>query len=368
MNSNLDKRIVMTLDAGGTNFVFSAIQGNQQIIQEIILPSNADNLDKCLYNIVEGFTKVKEKLQSEPVAISFAFPGPADYPKGIIGDLPNLPAFHGGVALGPMLEDKFHLPVFINNDGDLYAYGEAIAGYLPYINNMLEKAGSPKKYKNLLGLTLGTGFGAGIVRDGNLFIGDNSIAGEIWLLRDKLNPATHIEEHASIRGVRKVYAREAKIKFENSPSPKEIYEICLGQKEGNKQAALKAFQQMAEVAGDAISNAITLIDGIVVIGGGLSGASDIFLPYIIKEMGSYYTRPDGTRFPRLVANVYNLEDKDDLNRFLRGSTKEITVYGTNKTIKYDSEMRIGVGISKIGTSKAISIGAYAFALNSLGKS
>ena len=37
----------------------------------------------------------------EPVAISFAFPGPADYEHGVIGDLPNFPAFCGGVALGP---------------------------------------------------------------------------------------------------------------------------------------------------------------------------------------------------------------------------------------------------------------------------
>jgi len=365
MNYSSDKRIVMTLDAGGTNFVFSAIQGNEQILEEIILPCYADNLDKCLSTIVEGFNKVKEKLQGVPVAISFAFPGPADYPNGIIADLPNLPAFRGGVALGPMLEDKFGLPVFINNDGDLYAYGEAIAGYLPYINNLLEKAGSPKRYKNLLGLTLGTGFGAGIVHDGNLFIGDNSIAAEIWLLRNKLNPKTNVEEHASIRGVRRIYAREAGIDFEDTPSPKDIYEIAIGKKEGNKEAALKAFREMAEAAGDAIANAITLIDGIVVIGGGLSGASELFLPYIVQEMNSNFTRPDGTQFRRLVANVYNLEDKNELQKFLQGSTKEIIVYGTDRKVKYDPEMRIGVGISKIGTSKAISIGAYAYALNSL---
>jgi glucokinase len=65
------------------------------------------------------------------VAISFAFPGPSDYPRGIIGDLGNLPCFRGGVALGPMLEDTFEIPVFINNDGDLFAYGEAIGGFLP---------------------------------------------------------------------------------------------------------------------------------------------------------------------------------------------------------------------------------------------
>ena len=95
------------------------------------------------------------------MAISFAFPGPVDYPAGIVGDLGNLPGFRGGVALGPMLEDRFKLPVFINNDGDLFTYGEAICGFLPYVNERLKAAGSAKQYKNLFGVTLGTGFGAG---------------------------------------------------------------------------------------------------------------------------------------------------------------------------------------------------------------
>ena len=367
MKYDNDKRTVMTLDAGGTNLVFTAISGNRQILEEITLPSNADNLDRCMATIVDGFNRVKSGLKQKPVAISFAFPGPADYPNGIIGDLPNLPAFRGGVALGPMLEEKFALPVFINNDGDLYAYGEAIAGFLPYVNQLLEKAGSPKRYKNLLGLTLGTGFGGGIVRDGTLFVGDNSIAGEVWLLRDKLNPAMNVEEHASIRGVKRGYAERAKIRFEEAPEPKIIYEIAIGQKEGNKEAAISAFREMAEATGDAISNAITLIDGLVVIGGGLAGASSVFLPHLVNEMNGMFTGPNGIPFRRLAANVYNLENEADRDKFVHGSTKEVAVYGSKKKVKYDSEMRIGVGISKIGTSKAIAIGAYAFALNSLGK-
>ena len=365
MDYRSDKRIVMTLDAGGTNFVFTAFRGNEQILDEITLASHADNLDRCLSTAVQGFEAVKKKLPAPPAAISFAFPGPADYPQGIIGDLPNLPAFRGGVALGPFLQDKFGLPVFINNDGDLYAYGEAIAGFLPYINGLLERAGSAKRFKNLLGLTLGTGFGAGIVRDGKLFIGDNSIAGEIWLLRNKLIPQTNIEESASIRAVRRVYSREAGLASEEAPTPKDIYEIGTGKKAGNSAAAAKAFQELGEAVGDAIANAITLIDGLVVIGGGLAGAADIFLPSIVNEMNSTFTKPDGSPLHRLVAKVYNLEDKPALEKFLRGSTKEIEVYGTMKKIKYDPEMRIGVGISKIGTSKAIALGAYAFALQSL---
>ena len=133
-----DRRIVMTLDAGGTNLKFGALRGGETLVEGLSIPSEADNLDGCLSAIVRGFESVKRALPEPPAAISFAFPGPADYPRGIIGDLPNLPAFRGGIALGPMLEDKFAIPVFINNDGDLFVYGEAIAGFLPYVNGLLE--------------------------------------------------------------------------------------------------------------------------------------------------------------------------------------------------------------------------------------
>jgi glucokinase len=107
-----DPRVVLTLDAGGTKFAFSAVQGDREVVEPVTLPSNAHDLPLCLETIVEGFTKVKEKAPAPPVAVSFAFPGPADYPRGIIGALGNLPAFkEGGVALGPMLADRFG-PVF----------------------------------------------------------------------------------------------------------------------------------------------------------------------------------------------------------------------------------------------------------------
>ena len=107
-----DQRTVMTLDAGGTNFVFSAICGNQDIVTPICYPAVSDNLEECLTVLHRGFSQVKEQLEDEPVAISFAFPGPADYKNGIIGDLPNFPAFRGGVALGPFLKEKFGIPVY----------------------------------------------------------------------------------------------------------------------------------------------------------------------------------------------------------------------------------------------------------------
>ena len=204
-----DNRIVMTLDAGGTNFVFSAIQGGKEIADPVVLPACADCLDKCLGNLVEGFKAIQAGLPEAPVAISFAFPGPADYQAGIIGDLPNFPSFRGGVALGPFLEDIFGIPVFINNDGSLFAYGEALTGVLPEINRRLREAGSTKRYKNLLGVTLGTGFGAGVVIDGELLRGDNAAGGYVWCLRNKKYPEYIVEESVSIRAVMRVYAERS---------------------------------------------------------------------------------------------------------------------------------------------------------------
>jgi glucokinase len=365
MITTSDKRIVMTLDAGGTNFRFVAMRGNKLVTEIVSMPSNGDNLDLCLANIVEGFNRIKARCPKLPAAISFAFPGPADYPNGIIGDLGNLPGFRGGIALGPMLEKKFRIPVFINNDGDLFVYGEAIAGFLPYVNGLLKQAGSPKRYKNLFGVTLGTGFGGGIVRDGELFTGDNSMAGEVWLLRNKLHPQTNAEEGASIRAVRRAYAEKAGILFEQAPEPKVIFEIGQGKQEGNKEAAVEAFRRLGEAVGDAMAQALTLVDGLAVIGGGISGSWPLFLPALIDELNSNYTAPNGNQFRRLVQVAFNLEEAQQRKKFLKGEAREITVPGANRKLKYDPLARTGVGISRLGTSEAVAIGAYAFALRKL---
>jgi glucokinase len=356
----------MTLDAGGTNFVFSAMQANRQVVESFSLPSSADHLERSLNTLVEGFARVRQELPSPPRAISFAFPAPADYFNGIIVGPRNLPAYRD-VALGPMLEDRFGLPTFINNDGDLFAYGEATAGFLPYINGLLEKAGSPKRYKNLFGVTLGTGLGGGIVRDGELFVGDNSVAGEIWLMRHKHALDVNAEEGASIRAVRRVYAEKAGLRFEDAPEPKAIYEIAEGRVPGHRAAAQEAFRRMGEVAGDVMALAVTLLDGLVVIGGGISAAHKLFLPAAVAEMNSTYTAPGGDRFGRLAQRVFNLEDPAELEQFLKGETKELAVPGSSRKVKFDGMQRTGVGITRLGTSEATAIGAYAFALSRLDK-
>jgi glucokinase len=363
-----DSRIVMTLDAGGTNLRFAAMRGGKPITHTVSLPTTGNDLAKCLAHILDGFTQVKALCPEPPSAISFAFPGPADYPNGIIGDLRNLTGFRGGVALGPMLEEKFTIPVFINNDGDLFAYGEAIGGLLPHINSMLENAGSPKRYQNLFGLTLGTGLGGGIVRKGELFTGDNSMAGEIWLLRNKLHPAMNAEEGACIRAVRRVYAELSTTPLDEVPAPKQLCEIASGTQVGNQAAAVETFRRLGETAGDALGNALTLIDGLAVIGGGISGAWPFFLPALVGELNRSYTVADGSQFRRLASAAFNLEDPVQLEDFLKGETRTIQVPGSDRSLLYDPLQRIGVGVSRLGTSEAISLGAYAFALQKLDQS
>ena len=309
MSWETDDRIVLTLDAGGTNFAFSAVQRGREIAEPIVLPAEANNLEASLSNLILGFERLTASAPAPPVAISFAFPGPADYPRGIIDNVGNLPAYRGGVAVGQMLTDHFGVPVFMNNDGDLFAYGEAIAGFLPKVNRLLAEAGSPKRYQNLFAVTLGTGFGGGIVRNGELFLGDNSAAGEIWLLRNKAGNDAFVEEGASIRAVQSTYAQITGIDAADAPTPKEIFEIGMGRAAGNEAAARQAFATLGEVVGDALANALTLIDGLAVIGGGLAGAAPLFMPRLIEEMNGTIAKYNGERLPRLAQRVFDLDDQ-----------------------------------------------------------
>lgn len=360
-----DDRAVMTLDAGGTNFVFSAIRGCREVVSPIRIDAVNDNPDCCLQLLVKGFGMVKEALgEDKPVAISFAFPGPADYEHGIIGDLPNFPGFRGGVAMGPYLADIFGIPVFINNDGNLFAYGEAMAGALPEINEKLAQAGSTKRYRNLIGLTLGTGFGGGAVIDGNLLTGDNGCGGDVWLMRNARYPNLITEESVSIRAVKRVY-------HENAPgdsrdiTPAEIFAIAEGKADGDKLAARTAFSELGRVAADAIIHALDIIDGIVVIGGGIANGWKYIFPALVKEMNSVLSTFSGEKFPCLQMKVFDLTTKEGLEGFLRDDSRIVKVPGTGREVRYCNEKKTGITFTHIGTSKAVSLGAYAFALTQI---
>ena len=86
-------------------------------------------------------------------------------------------------------------------------------------------------------------------------------------------------------------------------------------------AARRAFTLLGEVAGDAMALVTTLIDGLVVIGGGLAAAHRLFMPALVAEMNGTYRSPAGDPFRRLVQVAFDLEDPDELERFLRWSNR-----------------------------------------------
>ena len=114
-----------------------------------------------------------------------------------------------------------------------------------------------------------------------------------------------------------------------------------------------------------LANAISLVDGIVVIGGGLSGAWPVFMPILIKKMNEPFKGLNGSPFSRMETEAYNLMDAQDMIRFTEKTGKMVKVPFSDQEVWYNPTKRIGVGVTKLGTTSAVAIGAYAYARQQL---
>jgi glucokinase len=119
------------------------------------------------------------------------------------------------------------------------------------------------------------------------------------------------------------------------------------------------------VAGDAIADAVTLTDSLIVIGGGLSGAGDLFMGQLVEEMNTAFTEMSGSALSRLEIIAYNLEDDKSLESFCKNTSLQVEVPFSHARVDYDPVKKAGVGLSRLGTSRAVAIGAYTYALNEL---
>lgn len=342
---------VLTLDAGGTTFTFSAWREGREVVAPFTQAAQGDDLDRCLAGMQAGFEAARTAAGGCE-ALALGFPGPADYARGVIGDLANLPAFRGGVALGPHLEAAFGVPVAIQNDGSLFALGEALGGFLPEVNGALAEVGAARRHRHLVGLTLGTGFGGGVVVAGRPLLGGHGAGGEIWSLRQRDRRDETAEEAVSVRGLRRAYAEGAGLDPAAVPSPEGLAAIARGQAPGDAVAARAAFRALGHAAGDALAQALALVDGLAVIGGGLAGAADLFLPELVAELNGTLLGAEGpTR--RLAAEAFDWEDPDQRRAFLAGDEAAF-------------RPRTAVGLSRLGTGRAVALGAYAWVLEALG--
>ena len=371
-----DNRTVMTLTTSMNQFTFTAIREGREVVMPIVLPAYTDHLQLSLEQMEKGFEAVIAQLDGRPDAISFAFAGPADYILGIIDSPPNFPAYHK-VPLGPILKQKFGIPVYINNGGNLFAYGEALAGALPNVNMLLEMQGYDTHYTNLIGVTIGTGLGGGIVIDDKLVRGDNGVAAEIWCMPDKIccdqtsndpaiyDPERVVESIVSARGVSFAYQHFSGETIERKAL--DILAIAEGKMKGDQAAALHAFERFGESLGHVIALLISTIDGLVVIGGTLTKAKAFYTPSLMKEMDRVLFDGKQKQYKRLPLRVFNLDDKQVFEEFSHGHKEQVKIPGTTCVVERDTMRRVPVMTSTLGWKNAISYGAYAFALLMLDK-
>ncbi len=89
------------------------------------------------------------------------------------------------------------------------------------------------------------------------------------------------------------------------------------------------------------------------LGGGLSGAADLFLPALMAELNGTLAKRDGGRVPRLESRAFNLEDADERATFLDPRTPS---------------KRVGLCVTRLGTARATALGAWRAAIEALGGS
>ncbi|GGZ30643.1 sugar kinase [Echinicola pacifica] len=128
--------------------------------KEIPTPSQATQEE--ILNTIAEF--IRSYFTHDIDGIGIGIPGLVDSNKGIVYNLENIPAFTK-VALKDYLEEALQKPVFINNDANCFALGEY-------------RFGGADHHQNMVGITLGTGIGTGIITNGELYTGYICGAGE----------------------------------------------------------------------------------------------------------------------------------------------------------------------------------------------
>lgn len=157
----MDSKII-GVDIGATKIHIGVVQGSQ-ILEELIFPTNANAPEEQIINeFIEGIEKISSK---DFKGIGIGVPGLIDEKQGIVYDLWNIPSWKE-VHLKKKLEAHFNKQVEITNDANMFALGE-------------KNFGEGKPYKNMVGVSLGTGFGTGIIVNDRLYSGTLSGAGEM---------------------------------------------------------------------------------------------------------------------------------------------------------------------------------------------
>jgi len=156
---------VIGVDLGGTKVSVGRI-GDGVIQQVVTRPVSASAAAEVVLD--EICSCIDAVLDDAVVGIGCGVPSLVDVDEGIVYAVENIPSWQR-VPVKRYLEQRFSLPAYVNNDANTFALGEAYFGV-------------GKGVRHLVGVTLGTGMGTGVVINGHLYCGANCGAGEIGMI------------------------------------------------------------------------------------------------------------------------------------------------------------------------------------------
>lgn len=270
----MEKRYVIGIDLGGTKINGALADLEGKVLSQYIIPTNAtEGEEAVLGRIISVIDKVIQdagKGIEEIKAIGIGSPGPLDSKKGMIIETPNLP-FENFQLVKP-IKEKFNIPTYLDNDGNVAAIGEFMMG-------------AGKGTENMVYVTVSTGVGGGAVLNGKIYRGNTFNAlevGHMTILPNgpKCNCGNYgcAEALASGTAIGR-QAREAVEKgldttlknYENVTS----YEVFKEAEKGDK-VSQDILNTSLNYLGICIANIITNFDPeMVVIGGGVSKGGQI---------------------------------------------------------------------------------------------
>jgi glucokinase len=230
--------------------------------------SHATPLER-LVELIEAVTPDDDKV----AAIAVAVPGPTNPYKGIIYTAPNIPGWQN-LAIGPILEERFGIPVRLGNDANLAALGEW-------------RFGAGKGHHHLIYMTVSTGIGTGILADDRLLLGVDGLAaelGHVTVLPDGpvcgCGQRGHLEAVASGTAIARWVEQEiATGKPSSLPrqGPLTARDVSMAAAQGDP-LSVEALARAGKFLGQALVSFIHIFNpSIIIIGGGVSRSGDFLM-------------------------------------------------------------------------------------------
>ncbi|NVK50747.1 MAG: ROK family protein [Cyclobacteriaceae bacterium] len=248
------EKAILGLDIGGTG-IKGGVLVKDHLEDVRSIPTPAKESKEFILETIALF--IESYMGYDITGIGIGIPGLVDVEKGEVLGLANIPAFQH-VELAKFLENRFSKPVFINNDANCFAIG-------------VHKFGVGKSFKNLVGITLGTGVGAGIVINGHLYSGVSSAAGE-WCSAPYLD--YNFEHYCSGKFFHHYHDSKPKL-------------LAKRAKAGDPEA-LKAFEEYGRHLGELIKHILyALAPDAIVLGGSIRKTYPLFEASLKKSLSSF---------------------------------------------------------------------------------